>query len=524
MMNVVAHHGVIWATLALLVCLRIVFAFVQARSQARRSAGFGCKPAVKRPRNRWLCGIDLALQKLRSLSRHTYLEDTTRLHTDVGATFEETMWGSTAIVTIEPENVKAIMATQFNDFELSDQRIRAFEPLTGQGIFSSNGAVWAHGRSIVRPIFTRTQIANLDVYERHFQNFLALIPRDGSTVDMQPLFQRLTFDTASEILFGESIHTLVSDPSEHSKAVAEAYSRALTGIVTRVVLGPLISLHSWIEPKFFSAIKTLDDYIDSFVDQALKFREATRKGATAVQDEKDPDCARDDKEATNKKNYVFLQELAKDTDDRKVLRDQLLSLLSAGRDTTASLLSSIFWCLAHNPSALQNLREEVAKLDGKRPSYQELKDMTYLRWVLNETLRLIPPVVAIIRSAKQDTFLPVGGGPDGKSRVFVRKGQTVMYRIWALHRSVPIWGPDAPDFRPERWVDAAKLTSWRLVSFSGGPRICPGQTLALTEAGYTTVRLLQTFSKMEHRDNGPYREMVGAVLQHRDGVKVSLTE
>jgi len=165
--------------------------------------------------------------------------------------------------------------------------------------------------------------------------------------------------------------------------------------------------------------------------------------------------------------YIFLNELAKETDNREELRDQILNVLLAGRDTTASLLSNVFFELARHPEIYAKLREEVSGLGGKEPTYEELKDMRYLRFCLNEcnslnpecliavltleALRLRPVVPANSREAVCDTILPLGGGMDGQSPMFVKKGTHVYYSAYSMHRREEFFGENIEEYRPERW-------------------------------------------------------------------------
>jgi cytochrome P450 len=118
--------------------------------------------------------------------------------------------------------------------------------------------------------------------------------------------------------------------------------------------------------------------------------------------------------------------------------------------------------------------------------------------------------------------LPLGGGKDGKSPVFVAKGTRVAYNVYAMHRRADFYGEDADEFRPERWESGKLQPRWEYLPFNGGPRICVGQQYALTEVSYVTVRLAQEFEKLESRDPGPWEESLTLTLCSRNGTKVCL--
>lgn len=105
--------------------------------------------------------------------------------------------------------------------------------------------------------------------------------------------------------------------------------------------------------------------------------------------------------------------------------------------------------------------------------------MRYLRAVLNESLRLYPIVPNNNREALHDTILPLGGGKDGQSPLFVPKGQIVVWDLYSMHRRKDIYGVDADVFKPERWLDSGDETAlrpgWAYLPFNGGPRTCVGR-------------------------------------------------
>jgi cytochrome P450 len=353
-------------------CLGIYYMCSHLLTARRRAAvckANGCKPVKQVPQNPFFFGFDIIFLFQRLLKDGMFMDTSAELLEEYGGTFCMGMGGGKPVWTREPENVKTMLTSRAEDFDIPWMRIKAFYPVTGDSAFSSKGPVWSHGRALLRPAFTKLQISNFDIYEKNFQKFSKLIPSDGSTVDLQELFKRFTLDTASEILFGDSVNSL--DENVLMKDISDAFDYASKEVFARSNLGLLIFLH-W-DPKFTYACKVLDAYIKEFVDKAINFRALSKH------------IGREDGQQSSKKRYIFLEELAKDTSDRKFLRDQLAGNLAAGRDTTAGLLTTTFWLLARHPQALQALRSEVTQLEGELPTYEQLNSMTYLRWVLNES-------------------------------------------------------------------------------------------------------------------------------------------
>lgn len=233
--------------------------------------------------------------------------------------------------------------------------------------------------------------------------------------------------------------------------------------------------------------------------------------------------------------YTFLHALAGFTRDRKVLRDQLVAVLLAGRDTTASTLSWTIYELGRNPTAVSRLRQEILDVVGtdRTPTYADLKGMKYLQNVMNETLRLYPVVPFNVRLALKDTTLPRGGGPDGNSPIAVLKDTPVGYSTLVMQRRPELYPPvsdtfaDPAVFSPERWQHW-QPKPWQYIPFNGGPRICIGQQFALTEMAYVLVRIFQRFDRVEsfmaEVDGGNPTLKAEIVLQPGDGVKVAFWE
>lgn len=136
-----------------------------------------------------------------------------------------------------------------------------------------------------------------------------------------------------------------------------------------------------------------------------------------------------------------------------MIRSELLNVLLAGRDTTASLLTNVFFIISQRADIWEKLQADVQQLNGALPTFEQLKDLKYLKAVLNESLRCHPIVPINSRQALEDTTLPLGGGPAGTAPFFAKKGSIVSWNLYVMHRRRDLYGEDAEEFKPERWLD-----------------------------------------------------------------------
>ncbi|KAF2232721.1 cytochrome P450 [Viridothelium virens] len=225
--------------------------------------------------------------------------------------------------------------------------------------------------------------------------------------------------------------------------------------------------------------------------------------------------------------YVLLYELAKEIRDPVSLRFELINVFLPSRDTTAALLSNIFFQLARHRKYWTQLRETALSLpfDPAEPSslsFSTLKSLLPFRHVIYETLRTLGPAGRIFRTARRDTTLPRGGGPDGRAPVFVPRGVTVCSLTYHIHHDKDIWGTDADEFLPERWEQGPK-NAWQFVPFLGGPRICPAQQQVMIQATYLLLRMVREFEWIQNRDEvWEYVELQRMAVESRRGVKIAL--
>ena len=332
----------------------------------------GCKPIKKNAEyNNWiesLFGIKGFMETYRSFREHTLLESGRSRFLRHGNTLELHILGNKMFTTVEPEILKTIMATKFKDWNLPDRRKDAFVPLLGHGIFTTDGAAWHNSRDLLRPNFTRNQVGDLATFETHVNHLIQAIPRDGSTVDLQDLFFRLTLDSATEFLFGESTNSLAPGTTKASNSrFAEAFNHSQEAIGESSRTGKIADYFR--NSTFKDDVKVVHDFVDQFVQRGLEYRKTRDVEKADVKSEE---------------RYVFLQELVKQTGDPMQIRSELLNILLAGRDTTASLLSNTWFVLSRRPDIWEKLQAEVRELGDETPTFAQIKEMKYLRYVLNE--------------------------------------------------------------------------------------------------------------------------------------------
>ncbi|TDZ14802.1 Cytochrome P450 52A9 [Colletotrichum orbiculare MAFF 240422] len=408
-------------------------------------------------------------------------------------TYEVRMVGQRYIMTADQENVKAMLAVQFGDFGKGPRFRRDWGDLMGRSIFVSDGRRWHDARQRLRPMFARQRIGDLQCFERHVQALLPLV--DGEkTVDVKNLFSRFAMDAAADFSMGielDSLHNKNSDYFDAQERVRHTQS-----LIERA--GPL----NWLIPR--SRFKADLDIIDKFMEPTLM------KALEEAGPEKTPSTRAEDKHslgdggAEPRKKYTFVQECLEVSRDPQVLRDEIRTILIAGRDTTATTLAWCFYELACHPEVVRDLRREIQAGVGleKEPTYEDLKNIKMLSHVLNETLRIYPVAPFNVRAALKDTSLPRGGGPDGNGPVGVPAGTTVVYSTHLLHLNPDAYsdcGPDFPplhEFHPRRWQHWTPKP-WSYIPFHGGPRICLGQQFALMEMSYVLVRVFQRYSRLE---------------------------
>ena len=272
------------------------------------------------------------------------------------------------IFTADPENIKAILATQFDDFGKGKPFHEDWKHFLGDSIFTTDGDLWHASRQLIRPQFVKNRVTDLEIFEKHVAKMLSKIGGQREEVDVSALFYRFTLDSATDFLLGRSVDSLDQPDAPFASGFNEV--QRIQYLISKS--GPF---NKFIPRKtFWAGLKVINSFVEPFIEQALRL---------SISD------------LSEKSNQSFLHALAATgTRDRKVIRDQVVAVLLAGRDTTAGALSFTFQELSANPEIVRKLRQQILDRVGPRraPTYEDLKSMPYLQHVMNETLRLYPSV------------------------------------------------------------------------------------------------------------------------------------
>ncbi|KAI8810653.1 cytochrome P450 [Cladochytrium replicatum] len=373
-----------------------------------------------------------------------------------------------------PEAVEFVLRTKFESFEKGADFRDRFHDVLGNGIFNSDGEQWRKQRKIASNIFNVNNFRDFveKVFQREMGEFDTVLSRhaaQGTIIDLHDSFFRFTLDGFAQIAFSIELNSI---SAATQVPFALAFDRVQTAMADRFTW-PFWKYTEWItKPN----LKDDLDFIRKFgMDIVRKRREEVRNKSTVF------------------KNSDILQMFLKYAEDHdeiitdEELADHVLNFVIAGRDTTAQALSWTFYLLAKNPEKVETLLEEIRLSNlSAFPSYEELKNLRYANAVFNETLRLYPSVPTNIKECvKEETF------PDGTT---IPKGAFVLWSPYAMGRTKEIWGEDAAEFRPERWLERTTApTQFEYPVFQGGPRLCLGKTMAQLEGVYAIVSILRKF-------------------------------
>ncbi|TFY66527.1 hypothetical protein EVG20_g4563 [Dentipellis fragilis] len=524
----------------------------------------GVVQEIPRVVGKWPGNIDLLLHMLRA-GKTSYIQQVyLALFEEYQCTTLNTriLWMD-QIITMDSQHMKFILATGFEHFWRGKAQKERFAKFVGNGIFNRDDEMWKMHRSMARPFFAWDRISDFEQFEKysaHAMSILTSFAESGRPCDIQDLHTRFSLDSSAEFLLGQELNTLsaalpsagaesfgAKGSETHDKwgEFVRAFDLCQDISTRRAKIGKIWPLFELFDDTMEKPAKTIKDGLEPLVEAALKDKTDSKQG----------------RKEDSMEQKTFLQHLAESTEDVGLIRDQLLSIIIASRDTTACLLSFVVYFLAMHPEIMERLRAEVLDVCGSTgtPDADSIREMRYstrsasvltesvhntyivtvaVRAVVNETLRIFPAVPLNVRESRAASCVFPAGDPTfaNATPLYVPGGTPLMYFPLLMQRNPTLWGPDAERFDPERWLDPQRLARYTanplmFQPFSAGPRIvstlsavaafwqfcipadvplgllqCIGQNYAYNQASFFLVRLVQRFDGVRLAPDAQPRE------------------
>jgi cytochrome P450 len=374
----------------------------------------------------------------------------------------------------DPALAREVLTDPLEVFPKNDLMVGALAPLVGDSIFVSSGERWRRQRAMIDPAFSHMRInrafasmaAALDGYEQALDARAA----NGEAFSLDHAMSELTADVICRTIFSKSLDFGTA------REVCDSFTE-FEASVASVNLGQLIFGKPWADvrqpQRVLDACTRIRGHIGALVDPRLAAGAAQQDDIIAA-----VIAARDPHTGAG-----F---------SREELIDQMGVFFLAGHETTASVLTWVFFILSVRPELAARIRAEVASVVGDGPvGFNHVKQLVFTRNVFRETLRLYPPITFIPRVAAEATR--IGG-------VRIKKGAMVMVSPWTAHRNSGLW-PQAEQFVPDRFGslpeadeagggDSGKNV---IMSFGLGPRVCVGAAFATIESALIIARLVRRY-------------------------------
>jgi cytochrome P450 len=359
----------------------------------------------------------------------------------------------------DPKLIEQVLVTDARHY-IKHFGARAYKPILGNGLVTSEGETWLRQRRLSQPAFLKQRVLAYAPLMAEITTQSLDRWQPGSAVDIHLEFSEITSAIALKTLFN------LDDPGDRDRFTT-TLREVFDQISNRFHL--MIALPRWIPSpanrRLNRGVKELFGVVDGFI---AKGRARTEPG----------------------EDLLSRLLTAQDVDGSKMpddlLRDEMMTLYLAGHETTALTLTWSWYLISQHPEVEAKLVAEWNRvLGGRCPTPDDLPQLPYTDSVITEAMRLYPPVYLIGREATQD--LELGG-------YRVKKGYTIFMSQWVNHRD-PRYFPEPEAFRPERWDEglAKKIPKYAYYPFGGGQRVCIGNTFALMEAAIILAAVGQRF-------------------------------
>ncbi len=397
-----------------------------------------------------------------------------KLAEEFGPIYRLTLPGNSSLVVSGHELVAEICDESrfFKNITGDLENVRAFG---GDGLFTSrtDEPNWQKAHNILLPTFSQQAMKGyhsmmVDIALQLIQKWARLNPNES--IDVPGDMTRLTLDTIGLCGFNYRFNSFYRET--HSPFIVSMV-RALEEAMHqsgRLKIQNMLMVGT--KRQFTYDIQTMFSLVDKIIEERKANGDQGEIDLLSrMLNGKDPQTG--------------------ETLDDKNIRYQIITFLIAGHETTSGLLSFALYFLLKNPVARKKAYQEVDKvLTSSSPSYQQVLQLTYIRMILQESLRLWPTAPGFELTAKEDTI--IGG------KYPIKKGEVLALLLPQLHRDKDAWGDDADEFRPERFEDPDKVPHHAYKPFGNGQRACIGMQFALHEATLVLGMILQHFELINH--------------------------
>jgi cytochrome P450 len=410
------------------------------------------------PRGRLLSGV------LPEVRRDVlgFLSETARRYGDV---VRYRLGPLTSFLITHPDGVRHVLQENVANYTKDHFSYSLARRVVGNGLLTSEGRFWLRQRRLAQPAFHRQRIAAMAgqmvrATSRMLERWAPHAHR-GEPLGVMEEMMRLTLAIVGEALFGTELGAQATSVGQSFNVLSEQIA---TRFRTFRVLPPVLPFGQ--DRAFRAATRALDAAVFHIIAERRKQGEDTGDLLSMFM------LARD-------------EETGEQMDDRQ-LRGEVLTMLVAGHETTATTLGWVWGLLERHPQVEARLHEEVdTVLGGRLPTLEDVPRLSYTRMVVEEALRLYPPVYVFSRKVQKEDV--IGG-------FRIPAGASVDLSPWVTHRHPAIWErPD--DFLPERFTpeQAAHRPRYAWFPFSGGPRQCIGNSFAMMEAQLIIATVAQRF-------------------------------
>lgn len=365
-----------------------------------------------------------------------------------------------------PDYVKYVMHDHHRNYNKQSPLLDSFRPFFGNGLFTNNGESWLHQRRLMQPAFHHKRLEHFGTVMTDATLTMLQRWQDAGSqpLDIPLEMTRLTLRVAGLTLFD-------LDLSNDLDLVGHAFTTILPQL-TKYFFVPFPPL--WVPTpgnrRVQAGLETLNQVVYDIISQRRKH--LTDPGMETGDLLSMLLAARD-------------EEKGKGMNDQQ-MRDEVMTLLGAGHETTSATLTWIWYLLSQHPEVEQRLHNEVDRvLGGQPPTVDRLDDLPYNRMVIQETMRLYPPAFFVIRHTIADD--EIGGYP-------VPANSLILLMSHMVHRHPAFW--EEPErFDPERFTPerSAGRPRYAYFPFGGGPRICIGNSLAMMEAQLVLATVAQRY-------------------------------